>query len=333
MNIHKNISLQAYNTFGIEQKAALLIEAYDTKDILEALHSYPDLIVLGGGSNILLTQEIQTPILKIMQKGISVEKETDSHVWIKAQAGEVWSDFVDSCVARGYGGLENLSLIYGTVGAAPVQNIGAYGVELKDVLSSCEVLDRESGQTMTLLKENCLFGYRDSLFKQQKGRYIILSATFCQTKRDHLFKTHYGDIRALLQEKGWGETPELISKVIKEIRLSKLPNPTELGNSGSFFKNPVIPREQFLSLQERYPTIPHFEISAEEVKVPAAFLIETCELKGFRIDKVGVHHRQPLVLVNFGGATGEEVLALARHIQKRVLNRFGIQLEMEVNVW
>ena len=179
----------------------------------------------------------------------------------------------------------------------------------------------------------CTFGYRDSIFKQRKDTYIITSVTFCLTKQNHQFKTHYGDIRARLAAHGWEESPEHIAQVVKEIRRSKLPNPVELGNSGSFFKNPVIPQAQFLELQKRYPDMPHYSAGDDQEKIPAAYLIESCELKGYRIGAVGVHKGQPLVLVNYGGATGTELLALARYVQEQVKKRFGILMEMEVNVW
>ena len=341
MKIHENISLKPYNTFGIDQRAPLLIEAENEADILEAIRLYLNLKVLGGGSNILLTQAPEVPLLHITQKGITVAHETDEFVWVRASAGELWSDFVDYCVAQDYGGVENLALIYGTVGAAPVQNIGAYGVELKDVLDSCEAICIKEdpkymgnfGDKVTFLKKGCAFGYRDSIFKQHKDGYIITSVTLCLTKQNHQFKTHYGDIRAHLAAHGWEESPQHIAQVVKEIRQSKLPNPAELGNSGSFFKNPVIPRAQFLELQKHYPNMPHYSIGDDEEKIPAAYLIERCDLKGYRIDAVGVHQKQPLVMVNYGGATGAAILALARYVQQQVKKRFDILMEMEVNIW
>ena len=341
MKIHENISLKPYNTFGIDQRAPLLIEAENETDVLEAIRLYPNLKVLGGGSNILLTQAPEVPLLHITQKGISVAHETDEFVWVRASAGELWSDFVDYCVAQDYGGVENLALIYGTVGAAPVQNIGAYGVELKDVFDCCDAICIKEapkymgnfGDKVTFLKKDCAFGYRDSIFKQHKDAYIITSVTFCLTKQNHQFKTHYGDIRAHLAAHGWEESPQHIAQVVKEIRQSKLPNPAELGNSGSFFKNPVIPRAQFLELQKHYPNMPHYSIGDDQEKIPAAYLIERCELKGYRIDAVGVHQKQPLVMVNYGGATGAAILALARYVQQQVKKRFDILMEMEVNIW
>lgn len=333
MKIHENISLKPYNTFGIDQRAPLLIEAENEADILEAIRLYPNLKVLGGGSNILLTQAPEVPLLHITQKGISVAHETDEFVWVRASAGELWSDFVDYCVAQDYGGVENLALIYGTVGAAPVQNIGAYGVELKDVFKSCEAIHRESKFRINIEMGGCAFGYRDSIFKQRKDAYIITSVTLCLTKQNHQFKTHYGDIRAHLAAHGWEESPQHIAQVVKEIRQSKLPNPAELGNSGSFFKNPVIPRAQFLELQKHYPNMPHYSIGDDQEKIPAAYLIERCDLKGYRIDAVGVHQGQPLVMVNYGGATGAAILALARYVQQQVKKRFDILMEIEVNIW
>ena len=236
-------------------------------------------------------------------------------------------------MTQGYGGVENLSLIYGSVGAAPVQNIGAYGVEVKDVFHSCEAFDRQTKEKVTFYKADCLFGYRDSIFKQSKGRYVILSVTFQLTKKNHSFKTDYGNIQKILSENYWEETPEHIATIIKHIRRSKLPDPNELGNSGSFFKNPIVSRDCFLSLQKRYPHLPHYWVSNTQEKIPAAFLIESCDLKGLRMGKVGVHTQQPLVLVNYGGALGNDILSLAHYIQEQVEKHFQIPLEMEVNVW
>ena len=333
MKQYKDISLKPYNTFGIDHKAHLLIETSFEDEVIEAISTYPSLKVLGGGSNILLTKDIETPLLRMTCKGVTIEQENEDYILIKAQAGENWSEFVDTCVAQGYGGVENLSLIYGSVGAAPVQNIGAYWVEFKDVFHSCEAFDRQTKEKVTFYKADCLFGYRDSIFKQSKGRYVILSVTFQLTKKNHSFKTDYGNIQKILSENYWEETPEHIATIIKHIRRSKLPDPNELGNSGSFFKNPIVSRDCFLSLQKRYPHLPHYWVSNTQEKIPAAFLIESCDLKGLRMVKVGVHTQQPLVLVNYGEALGNDILSLAHYIQEQVEKHFQIPLEMEVNVW
>ncbi len=331
----ENISLRPYNTFGIEANASRFATVETIDQLKSILESYKDVFVLSGGSNILLTRDIEKPVVHIMLKGIEVVTEKDSdHVLVRAQSGENWHEFVTWCIAHDLGGLENLSLIPGQVGTSPMQNIGAYGVEIKDVFHELEAMEIETGRIVTFSGEECQFGYRESVFKNElKGKFIILSVTFSLTKRNHKLVTSYGAIQSELSERGI-ENPgiEDISRVVIAIRQSKLPDPKELGNSGSFFKNPVIPKEQLEKLKASYPEIPFYEIDSELAKVPAGWLVEKSGFKGKRFGDAGVHAKQALVLVNHGSATGEEILDLARRIQAEVLNRFGIELHTEVNI-
>lgn len=331
----ENISLRPYNTFGIEANARKFANVKNVDQLRSIVKSNKDIFVLSGGSNILLTQDIEKPVVHIQLKGIEVVSENDSdHVLVKAQAGENWHEFVTWCIANDLGGLENLSLIPGQVGTSPMQNIGAYGVEIKDVFHELEAMEIESGRIVTFSAKDCRFGYRESVFKNElKGKFIILDVTFSLTKRNHQLVTEYGAIRSELAERGIEDpTIEDISRVVISIRQSKLPDPAELGNSGSFFKNPVIPKKQLESLQATYPEIPFYEIDSKIVKVPAGWLVEQSGFKGKRFGDAGVHSRQALVLVNHGGATGTEILNLSKRIQAEVLGRFGIELHTEVNI-
>ena len=285
--------------------------------------------MIGGGSNLLLTTNvIEKTVVLIDLKGIEFREESDKHVRVKAMAGENWHDFVQNCVQHDYGGLENLSLIPGKVGAAPIQNIGAYGVELKDRFVSCSAIDRKTLEHKSFTREACEFGYRDSFFKKAgKDRYIITSVTFQLTRKEHELNTSYGAIENLLQERGIRE-PGIrhIAQAVIDIRKSKLPDPDQLGNSGSCFKNPHISQEKLRSLEEDFPDIPHYYINDTEVKVPAGWLIEKGGCKAFRQGDAGVYPKQALVLVNYGNASGEDLLLLARRIQDRVQEKFGISI-------
>ncbi len=331
----ENISLRPYNTFGIEANARLFATVKTKEQLKSILESFKDVFVLSGGSNILLTRDIEKPVVHILLKGIEVVSEKGSdHVLVRAQSGENWHEFVTWCIDHDLGGLENLSLIPGQVGTSPMQNIGAYGVEIKDVFHELEAMEIETGRIVTFSGEDCQFGYRESVFKNElKGKFIILSVTFSLTRRNHKLITNYGAIQSELAERGI-ENPgiEDISRVVIAIRQSKLPDPKELGNSGSFFKNPVIPKEQLEKLKADYPDIPFYEIDSELVKVPAGWLVEKSGFKGKRFGDAGVHAKQALVLVNHGSATGKEILDLSRRIQAEVLNRFGIELHTEVNI-
>jgi len=336
VKIQHNISLKSYNTFGINVKAKHFISVTSINELLEVLklERYPDIFILGAGSNMLLTQDINALVVHVNLKGIAIISDDDDHVIINAKAGENWHDFVCWCLEHDYGGLENLSLIPGNVGTAPIQNIGAYGVELKDHFVSCEALNVSSREIKTFTKSECRFDYRNSIFKQElKGTYIICSVTFKLTKREHLLHTSYGTIKSELNHLNiTNPTIQDISKAVVTIRQSKLPNPKEIGNSGSFFKNPVISKSVFQKLTEKFEDIPSYVVSDNEIKVPAGWLIEKAGFKGKRFDNYGVHKKQALVLVNYGGANGDDILKLSKLIQNTILRIFGIKIEAEVNI-
>lgn len=323
------------NTFGIEVQANTYIEITSESLLIEALKTYPNPFVLGGGSNMLLTKNIEKPVFHIQLKGISVEKETDDFVWVKAQAGENWHEFVVHTLDKNWGGLENLSLIPGNVGTAPVQNIGAYGIEIKDVMESCEAIHIRTLEKRIFSNTECKFSYRESIFKnEEKDNYIITSVTFRLTKRNHILNIKYGDIQKVLAEKGiTNPHPIDVSQAVISIRESKLPDPKKLGNSGSFFKNPIVKRADFERIQKQFPQMPFYEVDAKHVKIPAGWLIDTCGLKGYRKGDAGVHQKQALVLVNYGNATGLEILELAHFVKDTVRKTFGINLEFEVNIF
>ncbi len=331
----EDISLRPYNTFGIEARAKQFAEVESVDELKSIVNSNKDLFVLSGGSNILLTRDIEKPVVHIRLLGKELLPDPDpDRVLVKVQAGENWHEFVIWCLENGLGGLENLSLIPGQVGTSPMQNIGAYGIEIKDVFRELEALEIATGEIKKFSKEDCRFGYRESVFKNElKGKFIIVNVTFSLSKRNHRLVVDYGAIRSELAERGI-EKPSIddISKVVIAIRQSKLPDPKELGNSGSFFKNPVIPRKQMEDLKSKHPTIPHYEVDADSVKVPAGWLVEQSGFKGKRFGDAGVHAKQALVLVNHGNASGQEILALSQRIQGEVLNRFGIELQTEVNI-
>ena len=334
MNILKNISLKPFNTFGIDVKARQFVDIISIDELKEIIKKENEFFLLGGGSNLLLTDDIQKTVIHINTKGIEVIRETNDHVYVKVHAGENWHHFVLWCIEHNYGGVENLSLIPGNVGTAPIQNIGAYGVELKDVMHSLEALEIESVVAKIFSNKECEFGYRNSVFKNKlKGKYVITSVTFELTKNTHKLNSSYGAIQTEL-DKNKIKTPSIkdISDAVIAIRQSKLPDPVEIGNSGSFFKNPVISIRDFERLQKKYPKIPHYVISNKEIKVPAGWLVEQCGFKGKRFGDAGVHKNQALVLVNYGKATGKEILELSKKIQSSVLEKFRIKLDAEVNI-
>ena len=294
-----------------------------------------DLLVLGGGSNILLTKDVDALVLHINIKGIEVVSVYENNVRVRVAAGENWHEFVSWCLDKNYGGVENLSLIPGNVGTAPIQNIGAYGVELKDTFISCEAMNIQTQELRTFTKEECDFGYRNSIFKEElKGQYIITSVIFELTSLQHTIKTNYGAIKSELKNDGI-ENPTIqdISKAVISIRNSKLPNPKVLGNSGSFFKNPVISCSEFELLKIQFPKIPYYKVSETNVKIPAGWLIETAGFKGKTFGNYGVHNKQALVLVNYGNASGKDILELSKKIQEAILIVFDIVLESEVNIF
>lgn len=337
MNILQNIPLKPFNTFGIEATAREFVEI-NTVDELRVLCSNFNLIdrkvlVLGGGSNMLLTGNVEGMVIKISIKGIEVVKEDEGSAWVKAGAGEVWHDLVMWSIARGYGGLENLSLIPGCVGASPMQNIGAYGVEIKNTFVSLDAIEIASGRQVSFTHAECKFGYRESIFKQEvKGKYIIVGVTYKLSKHPQL-NTTYGAIQQVLQQQGITQpTIKQVSDAVISIRQSKLPDPKELGNAGSFFKNPEIPTPEFESIKARFPDIVGYPAAPGFTKVAAGWLIEQCGWKGKRVGNTGSHKDQALVLVNYGGATGEEVWKLALEICESVEAKFGISITPEVNI-
>jgi UDP-N-acetylmuramate dehydrogenase len=336
MTIQNNFSLKKYNTFGIEAKAKQFVAVHSIENLNTILkeHQSEPKFILGGGSNMLLTQDIQSLVIHIDLKGKKVLKEDDDFVWVESQAGENWHEFVLWTIDQNFGGLENMSLIPGNVGTTPVQNIGAYGTEIKDTFVSCEAMTIATQEMKTFTKEDCHFGYRESIFKHEaKDQFIITSVVFKLTKRNHKINTSYGDISKELEKQNV-TTPTLkdVSNAVIAIRQSKLPDPAALGNSGSFFKNPIVPKEQYEKAHALHPEMPHYVVSETEVKVPAGWLIEKAGFKGKRFGDAGIHKNQALVLVNYGNATGQEILAVSRDIQTTVLKEFGIAIEAEVNV-
>ncbi len=334
MKIRKNISLKKYNTFGIDIKATAFVEVQSLVDLKSVLSMHKDFFILSGGSNILLTKDIEKLVIYLNIKGIEIIKQHDNHVYVKVNAGENWHEFVLWCIDHNFGGIENMSLIPGNVGTSPIQNIGAYGVELKDTMYELEALEITTGNLATFSNKSCSFGYRDSVFKNEfKGKYIITNVTFKLTKEQHQLNSSYGAIQSELENKNIkNPTIKDISNAVIAIRQSKLPDPKEIGNSGSFFKNPVILKHQFRQLQHKFPEAPHYKVSDTEVKVPAGWLVEQCGFKGKRFGDAGVHEKQALVLVNYDKATGEEVYDLSKKIQQAVLEKFAISLEVEVNI-
>ena len=335
----KEVSLRPYNTFGIDVRASRFVSVNSIKQLQDLVLSIgnDDLFVLGGGSNMLLTQDIEKTVVHIALKGYEIVNNdfSENELLLEVAGGENWHDFVLYCIDHGYGGVENLSLIPGNVGTSPIQNIGAYGVELKDVFYSCDAVSRGTGKKRTFSLEDCNFGYRDSVFKKDlKDAYIITSVTFRLTKNTHTINTDYGAIFDTLKAKEISNpTIKDISDAVIEIRQSKLPDPKKIGNSGSFFKNPTIDQKTFSKLRSKFPEVPYYPVSTDRIKVPAGWLIEKAGFKGKRFGDAGVHNRQALVLVNHGNASGEEIWALAMHIQKKVQDIFGLEIEPEVNVF
>jgi len=332
LKIQQNISLKPYNTFGIHANAKRFITVNSVKELKEIITSEKSLFLLGGGSNILLTGDLEKLVIHLNTKGIIVNDFDENEVLVTSEAGENWHELVLWCVSQNYGGLENLALIPGNVGTSPIQNIGAYGVEIKDVFQQLEALEIETGKTKIFTNADCDFGYRNSVFKNElKGKYIIVNVTFKLTKKNHNINISYGAIKDLLTDKENPSIKEIADAVIA-IRQSKLPDPKKIGNSGSFFKNPVISSDLFKELSEKHPEIPHYRISENEIKIPAGWLIEQCGFKGKRFGDAGVHEKQALVLVNYNNATGKEIYDLAQKIQQKVLETFNISLEIEVNI-
>ncbi len=334
MQIVPDISLLPYNTFGLDAHAEHFVEV-PTVEALQAVlqTAIRPIFVLGGGSNILFAHDVAGLVIKNSIRGIEEVSRAGNEVRLKVGGGENWHQFVLYAVAQGLGGVENLSLIPGTVGASPVQNIGAYGVELKDVFVELEAVELATGQLRTFNAAECQFGYRDSYFKRAKGQYCITSVTFALTSSEHQLRLSYGDLQRTLAENGVTQpTIADVSQAVIQIRSSKLPDPAVIGNCGSFFKNPETERSTLERIQETHPQIPHYDLPNDRVKIPAGWLIEQCGWKGKRVGHTGCYEKQALVLVNYGGATGAEVQALAQAIIQSVEDKFGVKLEAEVNI-
>ncbi len=329
-------SLKSLNTFSVEAFSDSFINLKSEDELLELIRSDiltgKNVMILGGGSNILFTKDFDGTIIHPVMNSITARKIDDNNVLVSCDAGVEWDKFVEYCVENNYGGVENLSNIPGDIGAAPIQNIGAYGVEVKDCIESVRAINLEDGTIRVFDNRECEFSYRWSIFKgEQKGRYLISSVVFKLSRNNNNFKLSYGSVMERVMEKG---SPSLrtIRDTIIEIRKEKLPDPVILGNAGSFFKNPLIKATHFSSLLERYPDIPSYPTETEIIKIPAAWLIEKCGWKGFRQGDAGVHNKQALVLVNYGNASGRDIFKLSEEIIESVSKKFNIRLEREVNV-
>lgn len=332
-NQNLDLSLKEFNTFGIDVSAKKIIYLNELKQ-LDKISNLKDSFIIGGGSNILLTKDVEKTVVINQTKGICTVKEDENFIELAVASGEDWHEFVMYCIQKGYGGIENMSLIPGSVGAAPIQNIGAYGREIKDVLTYVNAVDLDTREMKKFTNEECEFGYRESIFKKSaKGNYFIVDVGIRLTKKNHQINTSYGDIEKWLNTNQI-ESPKIkdVSNAVIAIRKSKLPDPNDLGNSGSFFKNPIISSSHFEDLSKKFPLIKSYPVSDQEVKVPAGWLIESLGWKGKRVGNTGSHQNQALVLVNYGNATGSEVKKLAEDIKKSVWNTYQIQLETEVNI-
>jgi len=336
LQVSTQVSLKPYNSFAVEAQASHFTEAQNDQQVREALayalaQQLP-VLVLGGGSNLLLTADVQALVLRMGSRGIRLLSDDGEHVVIEAEAGEPWHPFVQWTLAQGLAGLENLSLIPGTVGAAPVQNIGAYGVELKDVFVGLTALDRRTGELHELTLHDCDFAYRDSLFKRENGHWLILRVRFALSRKAAL-RLDYGPVRQWLKEQDIAAPTALnVSQAICAIRSEKLPDPAVLGNAGSFFKNPLVSAEQAQRLRIEHADLVAYPQANGEFKLAAGWLIERAGWKGFREGDAGVHRLQALVLVNYGSATGSQLLALAQRIQVDIKQRFAVDLEIEPNL-
>lgn len=335
MNMLKNYPLISHHTFGLDVRAAFFIEVNTEEELRQALLQSPaPILFLGGGSNMLFTRDWPGTVIHLMLKGREIVSEDEKTAVIAAGAGENWHQLVCWSLGHNLGGLENLSLIPGSVGAAPIQNIGAYGVELTDVFDHLEAIDLHSGNILVFDREACRFGYRDSIFKNDlKGKYVI-TRVFLRLRKDPAVNISYGAIRDTLAQMGVSE-PSVhdVSRAVIAIRQSKLPDPAVLGNAGSFFKNPEVPEAALKRLLAEFPHIVHYPLPQGGAKIPAGWLIEQCGWKGKRVGNTGCHAEQSLVLVNYGGATGEEVWAHALRVAQSVKERFGVELTPEVNVY
>ena len=331
----KNYPLLSHNTFGMDVKASVFVE-YDSVAELKTILSDNNYLSgqwlhIGGGSNLLFTGDYAGTVLHSAIRGYEVVDEDDREVKVRVGAGEVWDDFVAYAVGNGWYGAKNLSLIPGEVGASAVQNIGAYGAEAKDLIVKVETLAVETGTERVFSNEECRYAYRESIFKKElRGKYIVTYVTYRLSKQP-VFNLEYGNVQGELAKRGCEVTLENVRNTIIAVREVKLPDPKVQGNAGSFFMNPMVPRARFEALQQQYPDMPHYDVDGDRVKIPAAWMIDRCGWKGKQVGRAGVHTKQALVLVNCGGATGDEVISLARQIQESVQQKFGISISPEVN--
>ncbi len=336
MEIQNHFSLKNYNTFGIEAKAKQFVAVHSIEELKLVLseNKTKKKFILGGGSNMLLTKDIDSLVIHIDLKGKKIIEENDDFVWVESQAGENWHEFVMWTIDNDFGGLENMSLIPGNVGTTPVQNIGAYGTEIKDTFVSCSAMKIDSMEMKSFENAECHFGYRESIFKNKvKDQFIITSVVYKLTKRNHKINISYGDISSELEKLNIKKpTLKDVSNAVISIRQSKLPDPKVLGNSGSFFKNPIVLKSEFEPIHKKFPEMKFYEISETEVKVPAGWLIEQAGLKGKRYGDAGIHKNQALVLVNYGNASGQDILNVSKEIQDTIFQKFGIFIEAEVNI-
>ncbi len=337
MNIEENLSLKKYNTFGIDVKAKYFAEVFSIEELKEllSLEKYKNLpkFILGGGSNILFTKDFNGLVITFSSGEIQVEGEDDDYVFVRASAGVIWHRLVLYCIDRNYGGIENLSLIPGKVGAAPIQNIGAYGQELKDVFYSLNGIFIENLEEKIFYKDECQFAYRNSIFKKELKNKFIITDVALKLNKHPIVNTSYGAIEEGLKKRNITEvTIKDVSEVVCDIRMSKLPDPSKIGNSGSFFKNPEITNKRFEELKSKFPGMVGYNIPDGMVKIAAGWLIEQAGLKGKRVGNTGTHPKQALVIVNYGNATGQEILEFKDFVKNSILEKYGIELEEEVNV-
>ena len=332
--IRKNISLKKYNSFNIDVNAKEFVEVNSKDELIEIANRTKDknVLYLGGGSNILFTKDFDGIVIHLNIKGVQFEKTNSDETVVQANAGENWNNFVEFCIKNNLGGIENLSMIPGNVGSAPVQNIGAYGVELKDVFLTCEVFNKNDFSIKTYNLEDCKFEYRNSIFKENKS-LIILSLRLKLRNKNHKINSSYGGINDELKKlKISKPTIKDISNVVCSIRKRKLPDPKKIGNAGSFFKNPVVKKDKLEWIKKYFNDVPSYKLDDKNYKIPAAWLIESAGLKGKELDGFGIHKTQPLVLVNYGGARGEDIYKLSLSIKEIIFKIFKIELETEVNI-
>jgi UDP-N-acetylmuramate dehydrogenase len=334
VHLQQNISLKPYNTFGIDVAAEYFTDLNDIFDLSEITALPQEKHILGGGSNILLTHPVNGLVIRNKLKGITIEKEDDNYVWLNVHSGEVWHDLVLYAINKGLGGIENLALIPGTVGASPIQNIGAYGMDVKDTIESVTFWYWKEKIFLTYSNRDCGFGYRDSIFKNQLKEKAFITSVVYKLSKKPKYNTTYGAVEQELENMGVHDlSVKAIAYAVMNIRTSKLPDPKEIGNAGSFFKNPTITKKHFNELRSRYDSIPCYPVSDDLIKIPAGWLIERCGWKGYKKGAIGVHAKQALVLVNYGNARGTEIWKLSSEIVKSVKEQFKIELEREVQVW